>query len=59
MLAKTRALVTPMNTKKGALAGQVSISTLMVAYIVCAYIILMNYDDCLGILYEERGRNKE
>jgi hypothetical protein len=30
MLAKTRALVTPMNPKKGAEAGQVSISTDMV-----------------------------
>jgi hypothetical protein len=29
MLAKTRALVTPINPKKGAEAGQVSISTLM------------------------------
>jgi hypothetical protein len=27
MLAKTRAAVTPINPKKGALAGQVSIST--------------------------------
>jgi hypothetical protein len=30
MLANTKAAVTPMNPKKGALAGQVSISTLMI-----------------------------
>jgi hypothetical protein len=29
MLANTKAAVTPMNPKKGALAGHVSISTLM------------------------------
>jgi hypothetical protein len=32
MLAKTRAAVTPMNPKKGAEAGQVSISTDMILY---------------------------
>jgi hypothetical protein len=34
MLAKTRAEVTPMNPKKGAEAGHVSISTLMIDKLV-------------------------
>jgi hypothetical protein len=32
ILAKTRALVTPINPKKGALAGHVSISTLIIGF---------------------------
>ena len=45
MLAKTSALVTPMNPKKGALAGQVSISTLMVAYlcVFCFNLLPVDY----------------
>ena len=57
MLAKTRADVTPMNPKKGALAGQVSISTDMMYYWGW-YWCLVVVDECLLEQRDEAKRDR-